>query len=70
MCAGFGSPFGRVGGASSRGRSSRIDRAADMAARSAARCARPFPVIAPAIATSASAATISANAPPSASGGA
>ena len=56
MCAGFGRPFGRVGGESRRGRSSRIERAAEIAARSAARCTRPLPVTAPAIATSASAA--------------
>ena len=66
MWAGFGSPLGSVGGESRRGRSSRIERAAEIAARSAARCTLPLPVTAPAIATSASAPASSAKAPPSA----
>ena len=70
MCAGFGSPSGRVGGESRRGRSSRIERAAEIAATSAARCTRPLPVTAPAIATSASAPAIRTKQPPSASGSA
>ena len=64
MWAGFGSPSGRVGGESRRGRSSRIERTAEIAARSAARCTLPFPVTAPAIATSARAPASSASAPP------
>ena len=66
--AGWASRWAGATGESRRGRSSRIERAAEIAARSAARWTRPLPVIAPAIATSASAAAISANAPPSASG--
>ena len=64
--AGFGRPLGSVGGESSRGRSSRIERAAEIAARSAARCTLPLPVTAPAIATRASAPASSTKAPPSA----
>lgn len=51
MWAGFGAPFGKVGGASNRGRSFFIERAADSAERSAVVCALALPVIAPAIAT-------------------
>ena len=43
MWAGLGRPFGSVGGESRRGRSSRIERAAEIAARSAARCTRALP---------------------------
>ena len=49
--SGWATPFGRRGGESSSGRSSRIERTAEIAARSAARWARPLPVTAPAIAT-------------------
>ena len=66
--AGFGDPLGRSAGASSRGKSSRIERAAESAARSAARCTRPFPVTAPAIATSASASAITATSRPAIAG--
>ena len=70
MWRGLGSPLGKRGGESRRGGR----RASNAPPRSPPgpppRWARPLPVIAPAIATSASAAAISANAPPSASGSA
>ena len=49
MWRGFGDPSGRRAGASSRGEASRMMRAADSAARSAARCTRALPVTAPPI---------------------
>src|SRR4051794_19760941 len=63
-------PFDSTGGESNRERSSRIERAAEIAARSAARCTLPFPVTAAAIATRANAAVIRAKAPPRANGSA
>ncbi len=47
MWPGFGNPFGKVDGESKCGSSSRIERAAEIAARSAARCTLPLPVTAP-----------------------
>src|SRR5690349_14471135 len=70
MCSGLGKPFGRVGGASSRGRSSRIERTAEIAVRSAARWTLPLPVSAPAIETNASAAIRRTAAAPSTAGSA
>ena len=64
MWAGFGTPPGSVGGESSLGRSSRIERAAETAARSAARWTLPLPVTAPEIATRTRAPASSAKAPP------
>ena len=55
-------------GSASRGMSSRMLRAAESAARSAARCTRPFPVTAPPIAASSSAAMIRIAPAPSTAG--
>ena len=49
--AGFGAPPGSRAGRKRRSKSSRIDRAAEIAARSAERCRRPLAVAAPPIAT-------------------
>ena len=70
MWAGFGAPFGNRGGAVTRGMSSRIERAAESAARSADRCKRPLPVSAPAIETMASAAISRIATPPITAGSA
>ena len=66
----FGAPSGSLAGASSRGTSSRMLRAAESAARSAARWTRPLPVAAPPIAARASAARIRISPAPSSAGSA
>ena len=70
MCSGLGRPLGSVGGTNRRGKSSRIERAAEIAARSAARWTRPLPVTAPPIAASASVASISTATAPNSAGNA
>jgi hypothetical protein len=62
---GFGRPS-IIAGSNSRSRSSFIDRAADSAARSAARCARPLPASALPRENSTDAPSINANSAPSA----